>query len=155
MRLQQPIYAHGRVQSIRLRVVASDVPNSAEVRITDVQLQAGEQATGVVPNPAEVGTTPARAQYRNGVIAPGLRVVALSNADKATPTLMQLRNARGQVAISSYRFGDVASADVDGRTGQTTTGHGRPPIITERQDLHLHTTLEHRAHLRMAWEERE
>ena len=57
MRLQQPIHVDKPVASIKLKISATDVPLSASVTITDIQLQAGEQPTGVVPNPREIGTT--------------------------------------------------------------------------------------------------
>lgn len=156
MRLRQSIYAKPKgVTSIRLRITATDVPTSAAVRLTDIQLQPGETPTGVVFNPSEAGTVPGRAQYRNGVIPPGVRVVALSNADKATPALMSIRDAAGVVNVGSYRFGDVqGTATVDGVNHTATHGYGRAPIITERQDLNLRTELSERVHLRLAWEER-
>lgn len=155
MRLQQPIFADKPVRNIRLRISARDVPASAAVKVTDIQLQPGETATGVVFNPREVGTTPGRAQYRNGVINPGLRVLALSNADKAAPVRMAISGASGPVRVGSYRFGNVrGTATVDGPKHSATQGHGRAPIVTERQDLNLRTELLKRAHLRLAWEER-
>lgn len=155
MRLQRPIFVNKPVSAITIRVITAEVPTSASVRITDIQLQAGEQATGVVPNPAEVGTTRGRPQYRNGIIRPGLKLVALSNADRAAPVRVEVRNAAGATRIGSYRFGPLnGRAVVDGPSGTATHGHGRAPIITERQDLHLNTELEGRAHLRLAWHER-
>lgn len=154
MRLQQPIYVDKRVLSIKLRIVATDVPTSAAVLITDVQLQAGEQATGIVPNPAEVGTTIDRAQYRNGVINPGLQVVALSNADKAAPVYMRIRG-KGETRVGAYKFGALNGvAEVDGLNHYASQGYGRAPIITERQDLTLNTVLAGRAHLQASWNER-
>ncbi|GAA2940809.1 hypothetical protein ACFO7V_16920 [Glutamicibacter bergerei] len=154
MRLQQPIYVDKRVLSIKLRIVATDVPTSAAVLVTDVQLQAGEQPTGVVPNPAEVGTTIGRAQYRNGVINPGLQVVALSNADKAAPVYMRIRG-KGETRVGAYKFGALNGvAEVDGLNHYASQGYGRAPIITERQDLTLNTVLTGRAHLQASWNER-
>lgn len=156
MRLRQSIYSKPKgVVSIRLRISAFDVPTSATVRVTDIQLQHGETPTGVVFNPREVGTMPGRSQYRNGVAPPGLRIVALSNADKAAPARMGVKDAAGPVRVGSYRFGDVqGSASVDGANGTATHGFGRAPIITERQDMNLRTELLKRAHLRLSWEER-
>ncbi|MHC6175478.1 hypothetical protein [Glutamicibacter sp. X7] len=155
MRLQQPIFASKPLASIKLRIVATDVPDSAAVRITDVQLQAGEQATGVVPNPVEVATTRNRAQYRNGVVNPGMDVVALSNGDKAAPVRMRVLDAQGQTRIGSYRFGRLnGSATADSGAHAATAGWGRAPIITERQDLALETEIENRLHLRLMWNER-
>lgn len=155
MRLQQPIYAAKPVNSIKLRIAATDVPTSAAVRITDVQLQPGELPTGVVPNPSEVGTTPGRWQFRNGVINPGLTIVALSNADKAAPVRLLVENASGQTTIGSYRFGALnGSAHTDAKAHAATDGWGRAPIVTERQDLTLRTDIENRLHARLMWNER-
>ncbi|MFJ2618152.1 hypothetical protein [Glutamicibacter sp. NPDC087344] len=155
MRLQQPIHVDKPVQSIKLRISAIDVPLSAAVLVTDIQLQSGEQASGVVPNPAEVGTTPTREQYRNGVINPGLKVVALSNAGKATPVTMQVRG-QGPVKVGSYRFGPLnGQATADGVKHTASHGYGLVPIVTERQDLNLDTEITARAHLRLGWIERE
>ena len=156
MRLQQSLYAKPKgVVSIRIRISAYDVPTSAAVRITDIQLQPGETPSGVAFNPSEVGTSPGRSQFRNGVAPPGLRIVALSNADKATPVRMSIKDAAGSVRVGSYRFGEVqGAATVDGANSTATHGFGRAPVITERQDLNLRTELTNRAHLRLAWEER-
>jgi len=155
LRLQQPIHVDKPVQSIKLRITATDVPLSAAVLITDIQLQPGEQATGIVPNPAETGTTPTREQYRNGVINPGLKVVALSNAGKATPLTINVRG-KGRTQIGSYRFGTLnGPALADGERHTASHGYGLVPIITERQDLNLDTVVASRAHLRLGWTERE
>ncbi|MGP5012713.1 hypothetical protein ACTXJX_02685 [Glutamicibacter ardleyensis] len=154
MRLQQPIYVDKPVASIKLKISATDVPTSASVTITDIQLQAGEQPTGIVPNPAEVGTTIGWAQYRNGVINPGLQVVALSNADKAAPVYMRIRG-KGETRVGAYKFGALNGvAEVDGLNHYASQGYGRAPIITERQDLTLNTVLTGRAHLQASWNER-
>ena len=154
MRLQQPIYVDKPVASIKLKIIATDVPTSASVTITDIQLQAGEQPTGIVPNPAEVGTAIGRAQYRNGVINPGLQVVALSNADKAAPVYMRIRG-KGVTRVGAYKFGALNGvAEVDGLNHYASQGYGRAPIVTERQDLTLNTVLTGRAHLQASWNER-
>ena len=155
VRLQQPLYVTKPVASIRLRVMARDVPTSAAVTVSDIQLQAGEQATGVAPNPAEVGTTAGRAQYRNGVVNNKLSVIALSNGDRAAPVRVDVRNASGMTRVGSYRFGDVqGNATADGPNHTATHGYGRAPIVTERQDLHLNAEATGRIHLRLAWHER-
>lgn len=155
MRLQRPLYVTKPVASIRLRVTARDVPTSAAVTVTDIQLQAGEQPTGIVPNPAEAGTTAGRAQYRNGVVNNKLSVIGLSNGDRAAPVRVDVRNASGVTRIGSYRFGDVqGNAYADGPNGTASHGWGRAPIITERQDLHLEAEATGRIHLRLAWHER-
>lgn len=155
MRLQQPIFTNKPAQSIRLRVTATDVPTSAAVRVTDIQLQPGQLATGVVPNPAEAGTTPSRSQYRSGVVAPGLEVVALSNSDQSAPTRMELVNSQGSAKIGSYNFQEGASTGVvDGLAHTANRGYGFAPVITARQDLNLKNQITRRAHLRLAWKER-
>ncbi|WP_346921685.1 hypothetical protein [Glutamicibacter creatinolyticus] len=155
MRLQQPLYVDKPVRSIKLKITAKDVPTSAAVIITDVQLQPGEQATGIVPNPREAGTTQGRPQYRNGVVNPGLEVVALSNSDKAAPVRLNVRNAKGNTRIGSYRFGKLnGDAIADGPNHTATHGYGLAPIITERSDLHLRNAIDGRVHLRLAWHER-
>lgn len=155
MRLQQPIYAAKPAVSIRLRVKATDVPTSAAVRVTDLQLQAGELASGVVPNPSEAGTTPSREQFRNGVIVPGLQVVALSNSDEAVPVKMELLNATGPARVGAYNFQEgTAAGVVDGLTHTANRGHGFAPVITPRQDLNLQNQIARRAHLRLSWRER-
>lgn len=156
MRLQQPLYAKKPVASIRARFVAKDLPSSASIRITDVQLQSGEMASGPTFNPAEAGTTKLDAQYRNGVVKQGLDLVAVSNSDKAVPLRMQVRNANGNTRFASYRFGVVnGTATVNGTNHTATHGHGLLPVITERQDLFLKTFIEGRLHIRLAWNERE
>ena len=156
MRLQQSIYPKRKpIGEIRLRVEARGVPGSARVRVTDIQLQAGETASGVVPNPVEVKTTPGRWQFRNGVVNPGLTVVALSNADKAAPVRLLVENANGATRIGSYRFGDVqGTAHADAQQHTATHGWGRAPIVTERQDLTLRTDIADRVHARLMWQDR-
>lgn len=156
MRLQQPLYVDKPVASISIRFEATDVPDSASVLLTDIQLQSGETASGVVPNPREVGTTPARAQYRNGVAAPGIDIIGMSNADRTSPVKMTVRNATGETRIGSYRFGKLSGgATVDGPRHTATKGWGRAPLITERSDLYLATDIEARLHIRLSWNERE
>lgn len=155
MRLQQPIYPKGDVASVQVRFVARDVPTSASVTVTDIQLQPGEQPSGVVPNPREVGTTPGRAQYRNGIVNDTLDVIALGNADRAAPVRLDVRNASGNTRVGSFRFGKVnGSATVDGAKHSATQGWGRAPIITERQDLYMKAEATGRIHLRIGWDER-
>ena len=156
MRLQQAIYVDKPVESIKLRLETKDIPVSAGLLITDVQLQAGELSTGKVPNPREVGTDELGPQYRNGVINPGLEIIALSNSDKAVPVKMQVRNAKGEPRIGSYRFGPVnGTATVDGRNHTASHGYGMAPVITERQDLTMIPSIHYRLHLRLSWNERE
>lgn len=156
MRLQQPIYVEKPVKSIRLRITATDVPESSSVIITDVQLQAGELATGVVPNALEAGTKQLGKQYRNGVVNNRMTLVALSNADAAAPVRMRVLNAKGETRIGSYRYGELnGTAVTDARQHLASKGWGRPPTITERSNLNLEAFATGRLHLRLAWNERE
>lgn len=156
MRLQQSLHVKKPVLNIKIRFEAQDIPVSASVVVTDVQLQSGELSSGPVFNPAEAGTTKLAAQYRNGVLKTGLDIVGMSNADKAMPVLMEARNVKGDLRLGSYRFGVVNGlARVDGENHTATHGYGHPPIITERQDLFLKTYVPGRCHLRLAWNERE
>jgi len=158
MRLQRPLYAQKPIEQIRLRIVGRDIPAGAELEVTDVQLQPGEEATGVGVNVREAGTTAGGTHWRNGVVHEGMEVLALANIDRATPVRMEVLNARADTRIGSYRFGTppAGRAHVDGRTHSASAGWGRPPIITERSDLYLTTIeAEGRAHLRLQWEERQ
>lgn len=155
MRLTAPFYIGGRPESVTLRISADDLPDTASVDITDVQLQAGAMATGLSPNVEEAGTTPSGMQRRNGVIRGDQQVVALSNADAAAPVGVEVVNAAGDITIAAFGFGRVdGSAAVDGRAHFASQGHGHAPIITERSDLHLRTHVEGTAHLRLEWEDR-
>ena len=157
MRLQQPIFAHGRVAQIRLRVVVDGVPVSAAVLITDVQLQAGEVATGPTRNPEEWATETVGAQYRNGVVRPGMEVVALSNGDAAAPARLGVVATHTTIRrLGGFRFGVVdGDAYVDGATLAASQGYVRAPIITERSDLTMRADMDSRAHVRLAWEGRQ
>lgn len=156
MRLQQSLHVKKPVSNIRIRFETLDMPVSANVVVTDVQLQSGELSSGPTFNPAEAGTTKLAAQYRNGVLKTGLDVVGMSNSDKAVPLIMEARNVNGDLRLGSYRFGVVKGrARVDGEALTATHGYGHPPVITERQDLFLKTYVPGRCHLRLAWNERE
>ncbi|MBO0596597.1 hypothetical protein I2485_06870 [Nesterenkonia sp. E16_7] len=155
MRLQRPIYAQKPVEEIRLRIRARDIPSSAHLDVTDVQLQPGEDSTAVVPNPREAGTTAGGVQYRNGVVNGDMEVVALTNLDRATPTRVELHNVAGEARVGSYRFGSfTGDAYVDGEEGAASRGWGRAPIITQRSDLTLRSSTERRMHIRLRWRDR-
>lgn len=143
------------MKSIRLRISADDIPDSAAVLITDVQLQAGETPSGVVPNVDEARTLVGRAQYRNGVVNPGLDVVALSNADAASPARLGLVATNTTVRAGAFRFGPVTgSAWVDAEANTASQGWGLGPVVTARQDLNLVMSVGDRAHVRLSWRER-
>lgn len=144
-----------RVEQIRLRVTARDTPAGSSIRVTDLQLQPGSDATGVVPSVRESGTTTGGTNYRNGVVHDGLDVVVLADPDRASPVRMEVRNADAETRLGSYRFGAPGSAYVDGRTHEASAGWGRAPIITERSDLYLTPYVGQRVHLRLSWTERQ
>lgn len=153
MRLQLPFWARKRVASVTVRVRARGLPAGSAVEVTDVQLQAGADASGPAPNASELAPAPAGRHYRNGVVHEGLEVVALANTDRAAPVRLEVRNG-GDVRVGSYRFGRVnGSATVDGQAGTASQGWGRAPILTERSDLWLPVALDDRAHLRVQWQE--
>lgn len=156
MRLQRPIHTDGRVTRIRLRITVQDIPGTATLRLTDLQLQPGEQATGVVPNPREAGTVARGAEYRNGVIAGDMEIVCLSNADRAAPARIEVRNGDGDARIGGYRFGRVqGTARASAEMHTASQGYGLVPTITQRSDLTMRTSTEGRVHLRVAWTNRE
>lgn len=152
MRLQRPIYAQQRVAEITLRVRARDLPESSRIDVTDLQLQAGEDASGPAVNVEEVPPAPAAARHTNGVIFDGMEAVILSNLDETAPATVEVRNAAGRIRAGSYRFGSVnGSARVDGRAGTASQGWGRAPVVTARSDLMLRGETEGRAHIRVSW----
>lgn len=156
MRLTAPVIVDdGRPASITLRFVARNIPDGATVDVTDLQFQGGRPATGVVPNVMDAGTAPDGLQRRNGVLREDQEIVLLSNADAAAPSGFEVVNASGAVRIGSFDFGQVdGEAFVDGRGHIASQGHGRAPIITERSNLNLKTSVEGTAHLRAEWEDR-
>lgn len=155
VRVTQPFWTiEKRVEQIRLRITARDTPADSSIRISDVQLQPGSDASGVVPNVREAGTNSAGTEYRNGVVHDGLDVVVLADPDRSSPTRMEVLNADADTRLGSYRFGSPGSAYVDGRSHEASAGWGRAPIITERSDLYLKPYLGQRVHLRLSWNER-
>lgn len=155
MRVTQPFWTiEQRVEQIKLRVTARNTPAGSSILITDVQLQPGSDATGVVPNVRESGTNTDATHYRNGVVHDGLDVVVLADPDRSSPARMEVLNADADTRIGSYRFGSPGSAYVDGREHDASAGWGRAPIITERSDLYLTPYIGQRVHLRLSWTDR-
>lgn len=157
-----------RPEEITLRLSVDDLPEGASVAITDVQLQQGDQPTGLVPNPREAGTVQTPTQrWANGVVNGDMVIVALSNNLAATPARVQVEGVRDRVQIGDMHFGRVeGTAWADARTHTSSQGWGRPPTITERSDLRLRGKVGDtgdewepkpgaRAHLRLSWIERE
>lgn len=156
MRLQYPFYTQGRVARVDLRITARDVPEGARVDVTDIQLQAGADASGPFGNPREIGSLPAGAQYRNGAVHDGLEVVVLSNSDRGAPARLDVRGRSESTRIGSYRFGALnGSATADGANHEASQGYGLVPVITERADLTLRAYTDKRVHLRISWNDRE
>lgn len=152
MRLQRAIYAQQRVSEITLRVRARSLPEASRVDVTDVQLQAGEEASGPAVNVEEVAPAPVPARHTNGVLFDGMEAVILSNLDETAPAAVEVRNGAGQIRAGSFRFGRVdGRAEVDGRAGTATQGWGRAPVVTARSDLMLRAEAEGRAHIRVSW----
>lgn len=168
MRLVGNFYTlDNRPEEITLRVRASNLPAGAEVALTDLQLQSGPDATGIVPNPREVGTVQDSAQYRNGVVNGEMTIIAMSNSLASQPARVEVQGVHDTVQAGDMRFGQVdGSAWVDGRTHDNSQGWGRAPIITKRQDLRMDMKVGeveddmgeplpgNRAHLRLAWFDR-
>lgn len=169
MRLTGAFYTlTGRPVEMTLRITVRGLPEGTSVSITDVQLQQGDQPTGIVPNPREAGTVQTPVQrWANGVVNGDMVIVALSNNLAATPARVQVEGVRDRVQIGDMRFGRVeGSAWADARTHSSSQGWGRPPTITERSDLRLRGKVGDtgdewepkpgaRAHLRLSWIERE
>lgn len=144
---------HGRVAAISIEVRCEGLPDGVAVDVTDVQLQPGDP-TGVVPHPADVGSSPGGRQYRNGVVTRSDVVVAMSNADLAVPARVTVRG-NADVRVGSFRFGRVQGvALVDGEAGTASQGWGRAPIITERSDLHARVDVTAPTHVTVEWADR-
>lgn len=157
MRLTGTVYAlEKRVRQLRLRLRVAGLPGAASVTVTDLQLQAGETATSLVPNPEDAGSTPGRVHYRSGVVNGRMKLVILANLDRAAPTRVRVESVHGTARIGSYRFGRVTgTAEVDGARQAASQGWGRTPILTERSDLTIPAQIDGRAHLRVSWAEQE
>lgn len=155
-------------EEITLTIRATNLTAGASVELTDIQLQSGPDATGIVPNPREVGTVQDGAIYRNGVTNGEMVVIAMSNSLASQPARVEVQGVHGdQVQAGDMHFGTVnGSAWVDGLTHENSQGWGRAPIITERQDLRMRMEVGEvendmgdnlpgtRAHLRLAWFDR-
>lgn len=170
MRLTGKFYTlTGRPTEITLRIGVSGMPDTATVAVTDVQVQKGDDPTGLVPNPREAGTTATPTQrWVNGAINGDMVIVALSNNLTATPARSRIEGMHGDTAkVGDMHFGEVdGAAWADARTHDNSQGYGRPPTITERSDLMLGCKIGDtgdewepkagaRGHLRLSWIERE
>lgn len=158
-----------RTVSVTVRVVAKDVPDGAEISVTDLQLQKGADVSELTVNQREAGTSRGPSHYRNGVVNGAMIVGAMSNMLVSAPVRAEVQAGHGHdVRAGDMRFGSIASsAYVDGRTHKSSQGWGRAPIVTERQDLRMDMQAGvteddlgdplpgARVHLRLAWDERE
>lgn len=159
MRLQQPLYVRKNVSHIDLRIVARNLPEGAEVDITDVMLQLGMDVSGYTDfNAPEYGTVPGHTWHVNGVVHDGLDMIALANPDRPSPSRLEVLNADSDTRIASYRFGAPGRAVADGTLPDADAGWGRVPLVTQRSDLYLRPYLgdsTDRVQLRVSWTDRE
>lgn len=169
MRLTGKFYTlENRPAEVTLRIAVDGLPDNATVSVTDVQLQAGSDPTGLVPNPREVGTVQTSVQrWANGAVIGDMVIVALSNTLASTPARVAVEGVNADVKIGDMHFGRVnRSAWADARSHDNSQGWGRPPTITERSDLRLAAKVGDtgdewepkpgkRAHARLSWIERE
>lgn len=154
VRLAGRFYTGGkRVVGIKLRITASNIPTGAEVHVTDVQLQAGEDHSGFAFAPEDIDIRPRGRYYVNGTINKSQPVMMLANMLKSSGMKLDILDAEGgAVQLGTYRFGPVlGEATADGEKHAATQGWGRVPIITERCDLQIIAKVEERIHVRAAW----
>lgn len=146
----------GRVESVMVRVEYVGTASSDGADVTDLQLQPGE-ASGIVPNSADLRSLAGPRQWRNGVVPRSAdEVIVLANSDRAAPVRVDVTpSAAGQVRVGSFRFGRVAvPVWGDAETSTAPTGWGRPPVLTERSDGHLQVLTEQPLHMTVGWSDR-
>lgn len=146
----------GRVEQITVRLEYDGTLAADGIDITDVQLQPGD-ASGVVPNPADLAPRVGSRQWRNGVIPSSTdEVIILSNADRPVPTRVDVHSAGSAVIrVGSFRFGRVISPVwADAETGRAARGWGRPPVLTERSDGHVAVETDRPLHMTVGWSDR-
>jgi hypothetical protein len=143
----------GRPVSLKIRVRAADMPDGANVIVTDVQCQAGDMITAWTLAPPDLGVQPVEGwQWRNGVVAGSQTVVVPADAPSASPCVVDAREASGEVTAGAYRFGRVeGSARVDGWAHEATQGAGLPPYLTARSDVDVPMSVEGRALVTVAF----
>lgn len=145
----------GRVESVKVRIVARDIPDGAEFGVTDVQLQAGRDPSGYSVNPEDVDVMERSRHYTNGTVTVSQPIMILSNMRFPSGTRIEVLDASSDVTVGDYRFGKVSGrAVVDGETGTATQGWGRAPLITERSDLQVDVTIGSKIHIRGSWADR-
>lgn len=143
------------METVKLRITASDIPEGAEFGVTDVQLQAGRDPSGYEFNPEDVDVVERSRHYVNGTITTSQPIMILSNMRFPSGARLEVLDASSAVTIGDYRFGEVSGrAVVDGESGTATQGWGRAPVITERCDLQVDVTIGSKIHLRGSWADR-
>lgn len=146
--------ARGRVDRIAVQVRVEDMPDDVAVDVTDVVLTPGTAPSGVVPHPSDLALRRGQVQFRNGVVTRSDTVIALANADKASPTRVHVSGS-GDVRVGGFRFGRVGgSALADGEAGTATQGWGRVPVVTERSDLQARVDITAPTHVTVEWVDR-
>lgn len=137
------------VARIRLRVLARQTPDSAEARVTDLQLQPGKHITGWALNTRDLGVQAVDGwQFRNGIVYGDQTLIVIADVPEASPTRWEIIRANGNASIGDYHLGHVTSATIDGHTHTATQGAGIPPHLTARADIDVPLRLEGRASLR-------
>ncbi|MFJ6532490.1 hypothetical protein [Microbacterium sp. NPDC091662] len=146
--------ARGRVDRISVQVRVDDMPPGVEVDVTDVVLTGGADPSGVVPHPSDLALRRGQRQFRNGTVTRSDTVIAMANADRASPSRVHVSGS-GEVRVGSFRFGAVrGSAIADGEAGTASQGWGRVPLITERSDLHARVDITAPTQLIVEWVDR-
>lgn len=146
--------ARGRVDRITVQVRVEDMPDDVAVDVTDVVLTPGAAPAGVVPHPSDVALRRGLRQFRNGVVTRSDTVIAMANADRASPARVHV-SASGDVRVGGFRFGAVrGSAIADGEAGTASQGWGRVPVVTERSDLQARVGITSPAHVIVEWVDR-
>lgn len=144
----------GRVDRVTVQVRVEDLPDGVAVDVTDVQLQPGADASGVVPHPSDVAVRSGQRQFRNGTVTRSDTVIALANPDRASPARIHVAGS-GQVRVGGFRFGAVSgSAVADGAAGTASQGWGRVPLVTERSDLQARVEITKPTQVIVEWVDR-
>jgi hypothetical protein len=147
VRLFARAHAHGGkpVSSVRMRVRCQDLPDGAQVKVADLQLQPGALVTGWTLHPSDLGVQSVTGwQFRNGVLAGDQTVIVTADVDSASPTMV---DARGQatVQVGGFYFGQVDGwALLDGMSHTATQGAGIPPHLTAGSDIDIPTRVDGR-----------
>lgn len=130
--------------TVRVRAV---VPDGAEVRVTDLQVQPGHLVTGWTLHPTDLGVQAVTGwSWRNAVLSGDRRLVLAADVASASPTRWDVRGEGDACQLGTFFAGDIeSSARVDGWNHTATQGAGLPPHLTERSDVDINATLSGRA----------